>query len=91
MFSCCWVFSRANTMLLKLLEIQRGLSELGYITKKDKGVKTNDDLRKKLGKKWNELSKVEKEDFMAKSKESSKQYSLQKVISSDSMLTRAND
>ena len=29
-----------------------------------------------MSKKWNALSKVEKEDFMAKSKESSKQYSL---------------
>ncbi|RVW84211.1 hypothetical protein CK203_045288 [Vitis vinifera] len=86
MFSCCWVFSGANALLLKLLEIQRGLSKLRYITKKDKGVKINDDLRKKLGKKWNALSKVEKEDFMAKSKESSS-----KVISSDSMLTRASD
>eukprot|EP00261_Vitis_vinifera_P039230 XP_019080473.1 PREDICTED: uncharacterized protein LOC104881558 [Vitis vinifera] len=47
---------------------------------KDKGVKINDDLRKKLGKKWNALSKVEKENFMAKSKESSKQYSLQKGV-----------
>ena len=37
-------------------------------------------LRKNLGKKWNALSKVEKENFMAKSKESSKQYSLQKGV-----------
>ncbi|WKA03557.1 hypothetical protein VitviT2T_021659 [Vitis vinifera] len=50
------------------------------IKEKDKGVKTNYDLRKKLSKKWNALSKVEKEDFMAKSKESSKQYSLQKGV-----------
>ena len=34
-------------------------------------------LKKKLSKKWNALSKVEKEDFMTNSKESSKQYSLQ--------------
>ncbi|RVW87075.1 hypothetical protein CK203_048325 [Vitis vinifera] len=54
--------------------------QLAMIKEKDKGVKINDDLRKKLGKKWNELSKVEKEDFMAKSKESSKQYSLQKGV-----------
>ncbi|KAL6328707.1 hypothetical protein AAG906_003393 [Vitis piasezkii] len=78
MFSCCWVFSGANAMVLKLLEIQIGLSELGYITKNDKEVKINDDLREKLGKKWNALSKVEKEDFMAKSKE-------------NSMLTQASD
>ena len=37
-------------------------------------------LRKKLSKKWNALSKVEKEDFMTKSKESSKQYLLQKGV-----------
>ena len=37
-------------------------------------------MKKKLSKKWNALSKVEKEDFMAKSKESSKQYSLQKGV-----------
>ncbi|KAL6335436.1 hypothetical protein AAG906_029679 [Vitis piasezkii] len=54
--------------------------QLAMMKEKDKGVKINDDLRKKLGKKWNELSKVEKEDFMAKSKESSKQYSLQKGV-----------
>eukprot|EP00261_Vitis_vinifera_P037664 XP_019078907.1 PREDICTED: uncharacterized protein LOC104880859 [Vitis vinifera] len=54
--------------------------QLAMMKEKDKGVKINDDLRKKLGKKWNALSKVEKENFMAKSKESSKQYSLQKGV-----------
>nr|CAN81620.1 hypothetical protein VITISV_021703 [Vitis vinifera] len=54
--------------------------QLIIIKEKDKGVKINDDLRKKLSKKWNALSKVEKEDFMTKSKESSKQYLLQKGV-----------
>ncbi|RVW14264.1 hypothetical protein CK203_095364 [Vitis vinifera] len=58
-------------------EPPHGNDQLVMIKEKDKGVKINDDvrsnivLRKKLGKKWNALSKVEKEDFMAKSKESS--------------------